>query len=73
MAGAVTTARSLVAHKPVDGKSNFKMENVLLRELLKDDEVMVRMIATGICHTDLTFASRRQEAASIPQVLGHEG
>jgi aryl-alcohol dehydrogenase len=38
----------------------------------QDDEILVRIVATGICHTDLKFA----EAGSPlprPIVLGHEG
>lgn len=39
---------------------------------LRDDEVLVRLVATGVCHTDLTcrdgFMPLRR-----PMVLGHEG
>ena len=42
----------------------------------KDDEVLVRIVATGICHTDL--AGREQylpipPARAFPAVFGHEG
>ncbi|WP_256081116.1 NAD(P)-dependent alcohol dehydrogenase [Massilia sp. YIM B04103] len=38
----------------------------------RDDEVLVRVVATGICHTDL--AVRDQHIATpLPIVLGHEG
>jgi len=36
---------------------------------LRDDEVLVKLVATGICHTDLSYRGRLQ----IPVVLGHEG
>ncbi|MBE9521951.1 MAG: alcohol dehydrogenase catalytic domain-containing protein, partial [Proteobacteria bacterium] len=38
----------------------------------KDDEVLVRIVGTGICHTDL--AARDQHLPiPLPSVLGHEG
>jgi aryl-alcohol dehydrogenase len=38
----------------------------------RDDEVRVRVVATGICHTDMVV--RDQELPTpLPAVLGHEG
>ena len=39
---------------------------------LRDDEVLVRLVATGICHTDLTCRDGFM-ALPRPIVLGHEG
>jgi aryl-alcohol dehydrogenase len=36
----------------------------------REDEVLVRMAASGICHTDIDFC---ESGASGPVVLGHEG
>src|SRR5436309_2712030 len=36
------------------------------------DEVLVKLSATGVCHTDLTMRSAWPEELS-PMVLGHEG
>jgi aryl-alcohol dehydrogenase len=36
----------------------------------RDDEVLVRLVASGICHTDIDFC---ESAGSGPVVLGHEG
>jgi aryl-alcohol dehydrogenase len=36
----------------------------------RDDEVLVRLVATGICHTDIDFCD---DWRSPPAVLGHEG
>ncbi|HTV91220.1 MAG TPA: NAD(P)-dependent alcohol dehydrogenase [Verrucomicrobiae bacterium] len=38
----------------------------------RDDEILVRVVATGICHTDIAM---RDQAYPVPQpvVLGHEG
>ncbi|HWK49419.1 MAG TPA: NAD(P)-dependent alcohol dehydrogenase [Steroidobacter sp.] len=44
------------------------LQELALREL-RDDEVLVKLTATGICHTDLGFRCRVPHAL----VLGHEG
>jgi len=36
----------------------------------RDDEVLVRLVASGICHTDIDFLDGGQDP---PVVLGHEG
>ena len=36
----------------------------------RDDEVLVRLAASGICHTDIDFC---ESGVSGPVVLGHEG
>ena len=48
-----------------------QMENLTLGEL-RDDEVLVRLVATGVCHTDITC---RDGFMPMPRpiVLGHEG
>ncbi len=38
----------------------------------RDDEVLVRIVATGICHTDIAYCDDWDEADG-PLVLGHEG
>jgi aryl-alcohol dehydrogenase len=49
----------------------FTMTEVEL-EGPRDDEVLVRMVATGLCHTDLTMG-RFLPAEMFPNVFGHEG
>ena len=36
------------------------------------DELLVEIVATGLCHSDVTLA-KQLPAGSAPQVLGHEG
>jgi aryl-alcohol dehydrogenase len=49
----------------------FKIEQLDLSDP-NDDEVLVRIVASGICHTDL--AARDQHLPiPLPSVLGHEG
>jgi S-(hydroxymethyl)glutathione dehydrogenase/alcohol dehydrogenase len=39
----------------------------------KDGEVLVRLVACGVCHTDLFSASGADPSGYAPAVLGHEG
>jgi aryl-alcohol dehydrogenase len=56
----------------VEGQGQpFTMSEVELDEP-RDDEVLVRMVATGICHTDLTMGSFLPPEM-FPNVFGHEG
>jgi aryl-alcohol dehydrogenase len=56
----------------VEGQGQpFTMTEVELDEP-RDDEVLVRMVATGICHTDLTMGSFLPPEM-FPNVFGHEG
>src|SRR5512136_1530765 len=38
----------------------------------RDDEILVRLVASGICHTDIDFCDGWSEADNAV-VLGHEG
>jgi aryl-alcohol dehydrogenase len=49
----------------------FSLEEVELDEL-RADEVLVRMVATGLCHTDLS-AQTGIVPFPLPGVMGHEG
>lgn len=48
-------------------KDEWKFEELLTREPL-EDEMLVEMIATGMCHTDILGFG-----GIYPRVLGHEG
>lgn len=50
----------------------FKIENIELSEP-RDDEVIVRIAATGICHTDLAARDGHLPIPAPPSVFGHEG
>jgi aryl-alcohol dehydrogenase len=50
----------------------FKIENLELSEP-RDDEVVVRIVATGICHTDLAARDGHLPIPAPPSVFGHEG
>jgi len=51
--------------------SGFQLADVVLGEL-RDDEVLVDVVAVGMCHTDLSAASG-SIPFPLPGVLGHEG
>jgi aryl-alcohol dehydrogenase len=60
--------QAAVTRKP---HAPMSIENLTLEEP-RDDEILVRLVATGICHTDIAM---RDQAFPVPQpiVLGHEG
>jgi len=39
----------------------------------RDDEVRVRLVATGVCHTDMAVRDQKIVPMPQPMVLGHEG
>ncbi|MEM6501555.1 MAG: S-(hydroxymethyl)glutathione dehydrogenase/class III alcohol dehydrogenase [Cyanobacteria bacterium P01_C01_bin.89] len=39
----------------------------------QDSEVMVRLVATGVCHTDAYTLSGKDPEGLFPTILGHEG
>ncbi len=49
----------------------LRIESVEL-EGPRDDEVLVRIVASGICHTDIDICDT-WDSADTPAVLGHEG
>jgi len=54
-----------VIHKP---EARFSLESVELDDL-RDDEILVKIEACGICHTDI----KARSILPLPAVLGHEG
>ena len=54
------------------GSAPFTIEELSLEEP-RDDEVLVRMVAVGMCHTDLLSRELPPEFFGGPQVYGHEG
>ena len=52
-------------------------EPAVVRGIVVDDpgpgEVLVRLVASGVCHTDLTVKNLKGSGMAFPIVLGHEG
>ncbi len=77
MAPELQSARAIVASTPGSNHhsgDNWRIQDVTVRPI-KPDEVLVQIIATGICHTDLLMTSYPPGMAGIayPKVAGHEG
>ncbi|CAM3259073.1 aryl-alcohol dehydrogenase [Mycobacterium intermedium] len=51
--------------------AEFSLEEVEL-DGPRDDEILVRIVATGLCHTDIHLKDNLP-AQTFPRVLGHEG
>ncbi|KAJ5761290.1 hypothetical protein N7520_008446 [Penicillium odoratum] len=68
---------ALVSHGPLSS-GQWKLESVTPRAI-KDDELLIRMVATGICRADIHFGdfpvqeAATNPAAFYPRVMGHEG
>lgn len=68
------TARALVCHD-THANNGWKMQDVHVRKP-KQGELLVEMVASGICHTDVLIGGLPAGATSMafyPRVLGHEG
>src|SRR5690606_24677872 len=50
----------------------YRIEEVALGELAAD-EVLVRVVGVGMCHTDMLLRSHAMAAVVAPAILGHEG
>ncbi|KIW32473.1 uncharacterized protein PV07_04018 [Cladophialophora immunda] len=61
---------AIVVSKP---GAPFQYQQIELHDNLRADEVLVRIKATGVCHTDLNFAKEKTMPELFPAVLGHEG
>lgn len=52
-------------------------EPVVIRDVVVEspgpDDVLVRIVASGVCHTDLTVKNLNGNGMAFPIVLGHEG
>lgn len=67
--------KAIVAREPVPPSSvNWSLEDVDIHPP-GDDEILVEMRASGICHTDIVLTSVPNGAFGIayPKVAGHEG
>ena len=69
MTSATTKVRAAVMRA---GHDPFTIEELDL-EPPRSDEVLVRMVASGMCHTDLLARELPPEFFTGPQVYGHEG
>ena len=68
----MAAARAIVSRGPLND-GGWKVEDVRVRDV-GYDELLVRVIASGICHTDIFFGGLKEGPGVIyPSVKGHEG
>ncbi|KAJ8119049.1 hypothetical protein OPT61_g92 [Boeremia exigua] len=60
---------ALVVSEP---KADFELQPIILDEI-RDDEVLVEMKYSGICHTDIVLQQGLLPMVEFPAVFGHEG
>ncbi|KAJ4377162.1 hypothetical protein N0V86_006603 [Didymella sp. IMI 355093] len=60
---------ALVVTEP---KADFKLQTIILDEI-REDEVLVEMKYSGICHTDIVLQQGLLPMVEFPAVFGHEG
>ena len=65
----MTRMRAAVLHEPGD----VRVEDVELDDEPRAGEVLLRVAAAGVCHSDLHFANGALGDGRWPMVLGHEG
>jgi aryl-alcohol dehydrogenase len=53
-------------------KGPFSLQTIELNTELHPEEILVKIVATGLCHTDLAIRDE-QIPFNIPAILGHEG
>ena len=73
-----TTARAIVALDPAfqhEPGCNWDLQDITVPTDLKDGELLIEMVASGICHSDLVITSIPAGTPGFPypRVAGHEG
>ncbi|KAH7246746.1 chaperonin 10-like protein [Fusarium tricinctum] len=66
------STKIIAAYEPQDNKPDFRVQKATLRAI-NHDELLIRVVATRVCHTDLIFATWPADQIPYPKVLGHEG
>lgn len=70
----VPKVRAIVAYPP-NPTTDLRYEKVVTKGTLKDHELLIKMVASGICHLEIHLASLPKDdpGAKFPRILGHEG
>lgn len=74
-----TAFPAIVAYEPTKPyTTNWKHEHIRLARGLKPDEILIKMVATGICATDVHYGTEPAAAdgakgVRYPWIMGHEG
>ncbi|KAL4932013.1 NAD(P)-dependent alcohol dehydrogenase [Aspergillus undulatus] len=67
--------KAIVAREPRFTALSWALEDVAVSDDPGDNEVLVEMLASGVCHTDIVLSAVPQGQFGIgyPKVMGHEG
>ncbi|KTG31256.1 hypothetical protein cypCar_00018222 [Cyprinus carpio] len=68
-AGKVIKCRAAVAWEPT---APLMMEEIEVAPS-QEGEIQIKVVATGVCHTDLYHLFEGKDKCGFPSVLGHEG
>lgn len=71
-------SRAIVCSEPEtaqDNGKNWELQDILVPADLRDGELLVEIVASGICHSDLTAMGypSMPGLATYPRIAGHEG
>ncbi|WP_445116495.1 NAD(P)-dependent alcohol dehydrogenase [Acinetobacter sp. WZC-1] len=67
----MTVLKDIIAAVVETKGADFKLQNLKIREP-RQDEVLIKIVATGMCHTDVIIRDQYYPVP-LPVVLGHEG
>lgn len=68
----IMNTKFIAAYEPRGTTPDLRLVNGSVRAI-RSSELLIRVVATGICHTDLIFATWPADQIPYPKVLGHEG
>jgi Zn-dependent alcohol dehydrogenase len=71
----MSSTKAIVAREPRFSALSWALEPVHVSETPGPDEVLVEMVASGVCHTDIVLSAVPEGTFGIsyPKVMGHEG
>ncbi|KAL4953878.1 chaperonin 10-like protein [Aspergillus filifer] len=69
------TTKAIVAREPRFTALSWALEDVTVSSEPGDNEVLIEMLASGVCHTDIVLSAvpRGQFGITYPKIMGHEG
>ncbi|KAL4908429.1 hypothetical protein BDW74DRAFT_175111 [Aspergillus multicolor] len=67
--------KAIIARDPRFTALNWALEDVSVSDSPGDNEVLVEMVASGVCHTDIVLSAVPPGQVGIlyPKIMGHEG
>lgn len=63
---------AVVCYPPNPGP-NWRVDKIRLLRQPRENELKIRMVASGLCHTDIFMSSLPETITDYPKIVGHEG